>query len=186
MADPLLDPIFNKKSQTTTHPDEKPGRKPNELLVMQLVPLSTEQCQSLATALGVKDANTFVAAINQNGLDAFSERPGDLIDLAEYWKTHGRFASFAEMVEHNIDRKLKEWDAFRPDNEILSDGKTGYLRDLGSRNGTAVNGVRLTERVPVKEGDTIMFGQGEFRLTAEDGTSRSTSRPTATLAGCSR
>jgi len=66
--------------------------------------------------------------------------------------------------------------------EILSDGENGYLRDLGSRNGTAVNGVKLSERVRIKEGDTIMFGQGEFRLTAEDGTSRSTSRPTATLA----
>ena len=88
--------------------------------MIQLAPLSTDQYRSLATAFGVKDVNTFVAGINQNGLDAFTERPGDLIDLAIYWRTFGRFGSFAEMVEHSINRKLREPDAFRPDNEALS------------------------------------------------------------------
>jgi hypothetical protein len=119
-ASPLLDPIFKQSKQTRTRILEQPERKPTDLLVVQLAPLSTDQYRCLATALGVKDVNSFVAGINQNGLDAFTERPGDLIDLASYWKSHGHFASFAKMVEHSMNRKLGELDVFRPDNETLS------------------------------------------------------------------
>ncbi len=116
----LLNPIFDKESQTTesTLEDEQPNV--DELLVVQLIPLSDEQRVGLAAALGVEDSDAFVAAINRQGLDSLAERPGDLLDLAEYWKSYGRFGTFAEMTEHGIDRKLTERDKFRPDNEALT------------------------------------------------------------------
>ncbi|MEO3975752.1 DUF1707 and FHA domain-containing protein [Streptomyces sp. CAU 1734] len=40
------------------------------------------------------------------------------------------------------------------------------LRDLGSTNGTTVNGRRVTGSVPVQEGDMVGFGQMWFRLTS--------------------
>ncbi len=52
--------------------------------------------------------------------------------------------------------------------EIAREGDC-FLTDLGSHNGTSLNGLRVTDRVPVKLGDTIMFGQVEFRLTDEKG-----------------
>ena len=41
------------------------------------------------------------------------------------------------------------------------------LSDLGSHNGTFVNGERVTGSVTLNAGDTVMFGQTEFRLTDE-------------------
>jgi hypothetical protein len=115
----LLDPIFNKK-QKSTRRAEIAAEKPNELLVIQLVPLSTEQYRTLAKHSGVTDLDGFVAGIDRHGLEAFAERPGDLLDLADYWKTHRQFGPFVEMVEHSITRKLRERDTHRSDNEILS------------------------------------------------------------------
>jgi hypothetical protein len=119
-ADPLLDPIFNKQQESETQRTGMPQAKANELLVVQLVPLAQEQFRLLAESFGVADGPAFVAAINNNRLDVFAERPGDVIDLANYWKSHGRFAALAEMTEYNIDRKLSEHDPFRPDNDTLS------------------------------------------------------------------
>lgn len=116
----LLDPIFKAKNRSPTLSNRQPERKPNELLIVQLVPLSTDQYRTLAGALGVNDLDSFVDGITRNGLDAFTERPGDLIDLADYWKSYGRFGTFAAMVEHSINYKLKEADTYRPDNESLS------------------------------------------------------------------
>ncbi|GHG31855.1 DUF1707 and FHA domain-containing protein [Streptomyces zaomyceticus] len=39
------------------------------------------------------------------------------------------------------------------------------LRDLGSTNGTTVNGRRVTGAVVVREGDVVGFGQMTFRLS---------------------
>ncbi|MEU9609158.1 DUF1707 and FHA domain-containing protein [Streptomyces sp. NPDC048057] len=40
------------------------------------------------------------------------------------------------------------------------------LRDLGSTNGTTVNGRRVTGAIPVRAGDAVTFGNIAFRLTA--------------------
>jgi len=39
------------------------------------------------------------------------------------------------------------------------------LRDLGSTNGTTVNGRRVTGAVVVRSGDVVGFGQMSFRLS---------------------
>jgi serine phosphatase RsbU (regulator of sigma subunit)/pSer/pThr/pTyr-binding forkhead associated (FHA) protein len=39
-----------------------------------------------------------------------------------------------------------------------SDGRNWYIKDLGSKNGTMLNGSRITERNPLKPGDRIMAG----------------------------
>jgi serine phosphatase RsbU (regulator of sigma subunit) len=39
-----------------------------------------------------------------------------------------------------------------------SDGRNWYVKDLGSKNGTLLNGTRITDRNPLKPGDRIMAG----------------------------
>jgi adenylate cyclase len=57
--------------------------------------------------------------------------------------------------------------------ELTSTGLTIRVRDLGSSNGTFVNGARVTE-ASVSPGDTIAFGKVPFRVT-------NITRPLATL-----
>jgi EAL domain-containing protein (putative c-di-GMP-specific phosphodiesterase class I) len=48
--------------------------------------------------------------------------------------------------------------------EIRQDGGQLVLRDLGSRNGTFVNGNRIERDTPLKNGDVLHFANQEFRL----------------------
>jgi FHA domain/Domain of unknown function (DUF1707) len=49
---------------------------------------------------------------------------------------------------------------------LRRDGARWILRDLGSRNGTRVNGVRLLDEAEVAPGDRVSFGDARYRLAA--------------------
>ncbi|MFD9812809.1 FHA domain-containing protein [Streptomyces sp. NPDC059080] len=49
--------------------------------------------------------------------------------------------------------------------ELRSEGSGWMLRDLGSTNGTCVNGLRVVGEVPVGPGDHISFGTMDYVLT---------------------
>src|SRR5690349_2901947 len=51
--------------------------------------------------------------------------------------------------------------------EILANDPEVIVRDLGSRNGTFVDGVRFTGQRQVKSGQIIRFGRVEARLELE-------------------
>ncbi|WP_329041486.1 FHA domain-containing protein [Streptomyces sp. NBC_00178] len=50
--------------------------------------------------------------------------------------------------------------------ELTVHGSRWILRDLGSTNGTCVNGQRVVGSVAVRDGDQVSFGRMTFRLTA--------------------
>lgn len=50
--------------------------------------------------------------------------------------------------------------------ELTAHGGLWVLRDLGSTNGTCVNGQRVTGTVSVRDGDQVSFGRMTFRLSA--------------------
>ncbi len=65
--------------------------------------------------------------------------------------------------------------------EVPLDGKEVVIRDLGSHNGTCVNGVRVNGHTVAKRNDLVMFGQVEFRLAdTEEITKPETKSPTTT------
>ena len=51
--------------------------------------------------------------------------------------------------------------------EIIVDGSRVLIRDLGSRNGTRVNGVDAREALPLKPGDQVEIGHVALVVTAE-------------------
>ncbi len=116
----LLSPIFGADDTNPILKQDRSNRSPTELVVVQLVPLSTEQARILAEARGVANISAFVKAIEHSGFDAFTERPGNVLELADYWHSYNKFGSFAEMMEHSIARKLREPDPFRLDSNTIS------------------------------------------------------------------
>lgn len=57
--------------------------------------------------------------------------------------------------------------------EILMNGSEIIVRDLKSRNGTFVRGVRLNSQSQLRSGDTVRFGTIEARLELDQRTPRS-------------
>ena len=49
----------------------------------------------------------------------------------------------------------------------LSDANQLQLEDLGSTNGTFVNGQKVAKTTALNDGDTIKVGRVEFRVNAE-------------------
>lgn len=52
--------------------------------------------------------------------------------------------------------------------EVQDGGKKFSLRDLGSRNGTVIDGRRISDAVPVAPGNKILFGQVQFRISLSE------------------
>ena len=53
--------------------------------------------------------------------------------------------------------------------ELRRDGERWFLRDLGSSNGTRVNGMRAIEDMEVRPGDRLSLGGAAYRLRARRG-----------------
>jgi hypothetical protein len=64
----------------------------------------------------------------------------------------------------DCDCVLAEPSVSRRHAELRRDGTRWLLRDLGSRNGTRVNGARLLDETEVGPGDRVSFGDARFRL----------------------
>ncbi|RAG83654.1 peptide-binding protein [Streptacidiphilus pinicola] len=62
------------------------------------------------------------------------------------------------------DLKLGDESVSRVHAELRLEGGVWLLRDLGSTNGTQVNGWRVIGTVPVRAGDRVSFGSVSFRL----------------------
>jgi FHA domain/Domain of unknown function (DUF1707) len=70
----------------------------------------------------------------------------------------------------DCDCVLAEPSVSRRHAELRREGARWLLRDLGSRNGTRVNGVRLLDEAEVGPGDRVSFGDARFRLGEARGT----------------
>jgi pSer/pThr/pTyr-binding forkhead associated (FHA) protein len=64
----------------------------------------------------------------------------------------------------NCDCVLPEDCVSRKHAQLWRDGERWYVRDLGSRNGTRVNGVRVIEATEVRRGDRLDLGGAPYRL----------------------
>jgi FHA domain/Domain of unknown function (DUF1707) len=64
----------------------------------------------------------------------------------------------------NCDCVVPEDCVSRRHAQLWRDGERWYLRDLGSRNGTRVNGVRVIEATEVRPGDRVSLGGAAYRL----------------------
>jgi hypothetical protein len=64
----------------------------------------------------------------------------------------------------NCDCVVPEDCVSRKHAQLWRDGEHWFVRDLGSRNGTRVNGVRVIEATEVRPGDRVDLGGAPYRL----------------------
>src|SRR5215472_702402 len=69
---------------------------------------------------------------------------------------------------------------------IQCDGEQAVIEDLGSRNGTVVNGVPISGPHTLRNGDRIGMGSHELTLTVEDHSSGDWEAETGLLSFCSQ
>jgi hypothetical protein len=69
--------------------------------------------------------------------------------------------------EHDCDLLVSEISVSRHHAELFFDGSDWSLRDLGSKNGTRVNGMRIQSPTRVRPGDAVSFGGTRFRLVLQ-------------------
>ncbi len=113
----LLDPIFKREEPEQARRKEE--KKKPDLLVVQLVPLTDEQRRIFAQANGIRHVDAFMDAIERQGLDVLAERPGDMLELVQYWISHKQFGTLTAMTEATVSTKLNGPDKCRPDNSDL-------------------------------------------------------------------
>ena len=89
-------------------------------VVFQLAPLNDQQIRNFAARQGVNNTKAFVEAIERADARIFAERPQDLLELIEYWKSKGHLGRHAEMLDFNIQVKLSEHDPRRDAERPLS------------------------------------------------------------------
>jgi hypothetical protein len=94
--------------------------------VYQLAPLNWHQIQSFAKFKDVSNSIEFLDSIDKQNLVSFAERPQDLIDLIAYWQEYSRFGNYQEMIEFNIDQKLRETQPFHDRLNPLSSAQSRH------------------------------------------------------------
>jgi hypothetical protein len=120
-----------------------------------------------------------VAGNRHPGPDAASARPGSPAGsegsgwpLTPMVFPPGRGTMFTIGRRSDCDLRIADLSVSRLHAQ-LDRGEDGWLlSDLGSRNGTRVNGWLLRDPVPVRAGDVLQFGSAAFVIQAHQGPGR--------------
>jgi FHA domain/Domain of unknown function (DUF1707) len=81
----------------------------------------------------------------------------------------GTDASFTIGRDQHCDLYIADMSVSRLHARLTRDGEGWLLTDLGSTNGTRLNGWRVREPLPVRPGDQIRFGSASFIVQAPGG-----------------
>ncbi len=132
------------------------ARRPEELSVLT-ADLRTEGRLSRALFGSVREVSAFFVRLRR-AWQAEKLPPLLLPEPGPYPLRIGRDPANGLRLSHDSVSRLHA--------ELSLQGSRWILCDLGSTNGTTVNGQRVTGSVAVRDGDMVGFGNMSFRLTA--------------------
>lgn len=85
-------------------------------------------------------------------------------------KADGRYDAYGGLtIGRSADADIRLGDRFASSMHarVFSGSDGYYLEDMGSTNGTFLNGHRVTGTVPIGDGDVVRIGEAEMRLELE-------------------
>lgn len=105
----LMDEVLPLKGsdcqEGSTSKDKKP---PSTLKVYSLRPLDREKIAAYCQEKGVKDTDQLLDEVERIDLWSLAERPFDLDAIIDKWKEDKSLDGRLELIQHNIDLRLKE------------------------------------------------------------------------------
>lgn len=101
-----------------TAPD-KEGERPR-FRIVTIDDLDSARIAKFALVRGITNLDPFLAAVERKDAWAYTRRPQDLVELIEFWLTHGRIGSRLELVKSSVARRLEERDQTRAEWQPLA------------------------------------------------------------------
>jgi hypothetical protein len=80
----------------------------SSLLVVQLAPLDRKQVERFARARQIPNVEGFLQALDDAHAWEFARRPIDVVALAGMWAERGKIGTLTELVEFDVELKLRE------------------------------------------------------------------------------
>jgi hypothetical protein len=105
--------------------ENRKDSEPSSLLVVQLAPLDREQVEKFARARKIPNAEKFLQALDDAYAWEFARRPIDVIALAAMWAERNKIGTLTEMVEFDIDLKLRETRSHSSDLLTAAEARAG-------------------------------------------------------------
>lgn len=82
---------------------------PNKpICIVKILPLNKDRVIKYSESLQLDNVNGFIEQIDSSFAWDLVRRPLDIHDLAEYWKKHSTLGTLKEIIEYDIQEKLKE------------------------------------------------------------------------------
>jgi hypothetical protein len=89
--------------------------------VFALEPLYSEDVEAYAKARGVTNLSAFMNAFVEDELEALVDlRPPDVQMLVDYWRAHGKFGTWSQMLDASLEASLREESRQRADLQLLT------------------------------------------------------------------
>lgn len=101
-------PSHSRELKPDANRTKKENEKQEEILVVQIEPLDSSQVERFTRELDVADSAAFIRALDEKHAWPFARRPIDVIDLLNYWNNYHKLGSLKELIEHDVNQKLKE------------------------------------------------------------------------------
>jgi hypothetical protein len=110
----LMGALRHERPKRQTEPAETP-------LVVLIAALDPDRVRLFATAEGAPNVDAFLDQIETANLWRFARRPLDLDWLVEFWVSHGRLGSLAEMLENSLTARVRETNLDRAHGDALNE-----------------------------------------------------------------
>lgn len=119
---PETAPEEEQESKEAVTTGEIPGskRRKSPFRIVALEDIAGEQVDRFASAKGVTDIEAFKKALERADAWAFTARPLDLAETAEFWIANQKIGSRLDLMRASIDKRLEERDQDRADSNPIS------------------------------------------------------------------
>ncbi len=105
---------YPKQTKVTKAKPEK------TICVVKILPLNKERVIKYSKSLPLENVNEFIEQIDRRFAWDLVRRPLDIHDLAEYWKKHSTLGTLKDIIEYDIQEKLKEKNSDRSSGDDIS------------------------------------------------------------------